>query len=290
MDFFLQVIISGITLGSLYALVGIGFVIIYKATGVLNFAQGEMIMLGAMFALVLYMDQKMPYLPAVLSAIALAALLGILFEVFIYRWLFNAPEATVILATVAVAQMIRAGVRMVRGQEVSRFPSFLSLKPFSILGITVTPLGLGIIGIVFLLVLLLLAFFSRTRIGLGMKATSENRSAAAVVGINLPFNFALIWGLASGLAAVAGVLLAPLIIITPDMGIIGIKGFIGAVLGGFTSIPGAVAGGILLGVIENLGGVYLASSMKDVIAFVVLVLVLAVRPDGLFVKTRWRRV
>ena len=122
-----------------------------------------------------------------------------------------------------------------------------------------------------------------------MKATSENRSAAAVVGINLPFNFALIWGLASGLAAVAGVLLAPLIIITPDMGIIGIKGFIGAIWGGFTSIPGAVAGGILLGVIENLGGVYLDSSMKDVIAFAVLLLVLAVRPDGLFVKTRWQR-
>ena len=151
--------ISGITLGSLYALVGIGFVIIYKATGVLNFAQGEMIMLGAMFALVLHMDQNMPYLPAVLSAIALAALLGVLLEVFIYRWLFRAPEATVILSTVAVAQMIRAGVGMVRGQEVSRFPSFLSLEPFSIWKITVPPLGLGIIGVVFLLVILLLLFF-----------------------------------------------------------------------------------------------------------------------------------
>jgi branched-chain amino acid transport system permease protein len=125
-------------------------------------------------------------------------------------------------------------------------------------------------------------FFRKTRLGKGMEATSENRDAALLVGISVNQTFLLVWAISSGLAAAAGVLLAPLIIITPDMGTIGIKGFIGAILGGFNSIPGAVAGCFLLGVIENLGGVYIASSMKDVIAFCVLVLVLTIKPQGLF--------
>jgi branched-chain amino acid transport system permease protein len=146
----------------------------------------------------------------------------------------------------------------------------------------VTPLSLSIIVIALLLVGGFMLFFRKTRIGKGMEATSENREAALLVGISVNRTFSLIWAISSGLAAAAGVLLAPLIIITPEMGTIGIKGFIGAILGGFTSIPGAIAGCFLLGVVENLGGVYVASSMKDVIAFCVLVLVLTVRPQGLF--------
>jgi branched-chain amino acid transport system permease protein len=125
-------------------------------------------------------------------------------------------------------------------------------------------------------------FFRKTRIGKGMEATSENRDAAILCGINVNRTFSLIWALGSGLAAAAGVLLAPLIIITPDMGTIGIKGFIGAILGGFTSIPGSIAGCFLLGIIENLGGVYVASSMKDVISFFLLVMILSIKPNGLF--------
>ena len=289
MILFSQAMISGITLGSLYALVGIGFVIIYKATGVVNFAQGEMMMLGAIFALFFHVDAGLSYVYCVVAAVFLAALIGVLLEMVVYRPLFNAPETTIILATVAVAQIMRAGVRVCRGQEVSRFPPLLPVTPINIGGVTVTPLGIGIVAIALLLVVCLSLFFSRTWLGKAMKATSENQIASAIVGINVPLNYTLIWGLSSGLAAVAGILLAPLIIITPDMGSIGIKGFIGAILGGFQSIPGAVFGGILLGVIENLGGVYLSSSMKDVIAFAVLVIVLAVKPNGLFGKIQWRK-
>jgi branched-chain amino acid transport system permease protein len=141
----------------------------------------------------------------------------------------------------------------------------------------VTPLSLSIITISILLVGAFMLFFRRTRLGKGMEATSENREAALLVGINVKQTFSLVWAIGSGLAAAAGVLLAPLIIITPEMGTIGIKGFIGAILGGFTSIPGAIAGCFILGIIENLGGVYIASSMKDVVAFCALVLILAVR-------------
>jgi branched-chain amino acid transport system permease protein len=284
-----QVLISGLTLGSLYALVGLGFVVIYRATRVVNFAQGEMMMLGAIVALYLYSDKHLPYAPSFLVAVVVCAALGATLERVAYRPLVRAPVVTLILATVAVGQMIRAAVRISRGQEVSRFPSVLSAEPFSVLGIVVTPLNLSIIAIAVLLVCLFMLFFRKTRLGKGMEATSENKDAATLVGINVHQTFALIWAASSGLAAAAGILLAPLIIITPDMGTIGVKGFVGAILGGFNSIPGAIAGCFLLGIIENLGGVYIASSMKDVIVFCILVLVLSIRSEGMFGKSERKR-
>ena len=282
MELLSQVLISGVTLGSLYALVGLGFVVIYRATKVVNFAQGEMMMLGAILALYFFSDLSIPYFAAFLLAVLLCGMFGIALERVAYRPLLNAPVVTLILATVAVGQMMRASVRILRGSEVSRFPSILSAEPFVIAGVTLTPLSLSIIAIAILLVYAFMLFFRRTRLGKGMEATSENRDAALLVGISVNQTFSLVWAIGSALAATAGVLLAPLIIITPEMGTIGIKGFIGAILGGFNSIPGAVAGCFLLGVIENLGGVYIASSMKDVIAFCVLVLILTVKPQGLF--------
>ncbi len=276
-----QVLISGITLGSLYALVGLGFVVIYRATKVVNFAQGEMMMLGAMLALYLYSDLEFPYFLAFLLAVVLSGVFGAGLERFAYRPLLNAPVVTLILATVAVGQMIRAGVRILRGSEVSRFPSILSADPFLIAGVAITPLSLSIIAIAVLLVCAFMLFFRKTRLGKGMEATSENREAALLVGISVNQTFSLVWAISSGLA--------PLIIITPEMGTIGIKGFIGAILGGFNNIPGAIAGCFLLGIIENLGGVYIASSMKDVISFVVLVLVLTVKPRGIFGAAEGKR-
>ena len=289
MELFSQVVISGLTLGSLYALVGLGFVIIYKATGAVNFAQGEMMMLGAMLALYFHTDLGLSYLPSFLAAVVAAALFGAFLERVAYRPLIQAPQVTLILATVAVAQMIRAAVRILCGSEVSRFPSLFSATPFTVAGVTMTPLSLGIIAIALLLVSGFMLFFRKTKLGKGMEATSENRDAATLVGISVSGTFSLIWAIGSALAAAAGVLLAPLIIITPDMGTIGVKGFIGAILGGFDSIPGAIAGCFLLGVIENLGGVYIASSMKDVISFAVLVLVLTIRPRGLFGRPERKR-
>jgi branched-chain amino acid transport system permease protein len=288
-ELFFQVVISGITLGSLYSLVGLGFVVIYRATKVVNFAQGEMMMLGAMFALYVYSDLGAPYFAAFLLAVLLCGTFGAALERVAYRPLLNAPVVTLILATVAVGQMMRAAVRILRGSEVSRFPSILSAEPFVIAGLTFTPLSLSIITIAILLVCAFMLFFRKTRIGKGMEATSENRDAALLVGISVNQTFSLVWAIGSALAGAAGVLLAPLIIITPEMGSIGIKGFIGAILGGFNSIPGAVAGCFLLGVIENLGGVYIASSMKDVIAFCVLVLILTIKPHGLFGRKEGKR-
>jgi branched-chain amino acid transport system permease protein len=290
MELLSQVVLSGLTVGSLYALVGLGFVIIFKSTGVLNFAHGEMLMLGAMIALYLHMDLTLAFLPAIAVAVIVTSMFGALVERIAFRPLRMAPVITVILATVAVGQMIRSAVRIIRGPEVSRFPSLFPTEPFSFMGVTMTPMSLGIIIVSVLLVIGFVLFFHKTKLGKGMQATSENREAAMLVGISVNQTFSLIWAIGAALAAAAGILLAPLIIITPDMGLIGIKGFIGAVLGGFLSIPGAVTGGFLLGVIENLAGVYIESSMKDAVSFAVLVLVLWLRPSGLFARSGAARV
>ena len=288
---FLQVIVSGLTLGSLYALVGMGFVLIYKATGILNFCQGEMVTVGGIAAIILHLESGLPYWPTFVGVVVLGGILGWLIERLACHPLRNAPIVTVILATVAVGAIIRSSIRIFHGQELSLFPPLFSTKPFQVAGVvTLTPLNLGIVGIALALMVGFSLFFQYTRVGKGMRATSQNRDAAALVGISVSKTHRRIWALSSALAATGGILLAPLLVVTPDMGVIAIKGFAGAILGGFTAISGAVLGGFLLGVIENLAGVYIASEMKDVVSFLVLLLVLLVRPTGLLVTARRRRV
>ena len=289
MLFFFQVIASGLTLGSIYALTALGFVIIFRSTAVVNFAQGEMMMVGAILALTLYKDYGFGYIPAFLLALVGSWLLGVLIERLAYRPLIHAPIFTVILSTVAVGQMLRSGVRVVRGQELSLFPAILNAEPFTWAGIRLTPLNLGIVAASLLFLVAFVAFFRWTRTGWAMRATAQNKEAAALVGVSVAGVFSLSWGISAALAAAAGILLAPLIIITPDMGIIGIKGFIAAILGGFNSLPGAVLGGFLLGVLENLAGVYVSSAFKDVVTFCALLAVLTVRPAGILGKPEVRR-
>jgi branched-chain amino acid transport system permease protein len=289
MLFFAQVTLSGLTLGSIYALTALGFVIIFRATAVVNFAQGEMMMVGAILALALHHDYGLGYLPASLLALVGAWLIGVLLERVAYRPLIHAPVFTVILSTVAVGQMLRSGVRIVRGQELSLFPPILSAEPFSWMGLRMTLLNLGILAISGLVLALFVALFRWTRVGWAMRATAQNKEAAVLVGVSVPRVFSLSWAMSATVAAAAGILVAPLIIITPDMGVIGIKGFIAAILGGYNSLPGAVLGGFLLGVLENLAGVYVSSAFKDVVTFGVLLAVLTLRPAGILGKPEVHR-
>jgi branched-chain amino acid transport system permease protein len=278
--FFSQVVVSGLTLGSIYALTALGYATIFRATSVVNFAQGEFMMAGAMVALILHKGFQVGFVASFVAAVAAGCLLGFLVERVAYRPLLKAPIFTVILSTMAVGQMMRSGVRAFYGHELSLFPAVFSTEPFSWHGLRLTPMNLGVVGIVVVVLLAFVAFFRFTRVGWAMRATAQNKEAAALVGVSVPRMFSLAWGLSAGLGAAAGILLAPLIVITPDMGAIGIKGFIAAILGGFNSLPGAVLGGFCLGVIENLAGVYVSSGFKDVITFVVLLVVLSVRPAG----------
>lgn len=285
-----QIIISGLTLGSLYAMTALGFALIYRATRVVNFAHGDMMMIGAMIALVLYQDYKLGYVPSFLLATAGAWTMGAIIERIAFRPLVRAPAFTVILSTVAVGQILRSGVRIVRGDELSVFPAILSTQPFAWFGISFTVLNIGIIVISLLCLVGFVALFRWTRIGWAMRATAQSPAAASLVGVSVPRVFSVSWGISAALAAAAGILLAPLITITPDMGVIGIKGFIAAIMGGYNSLHGAVAGGFLLGVLENLVGVYISSTFKDVIIFGLLLLVLIVRPAGLLGTVETRRV
>jgi branched-chain amino acid transport system permease protein len=285
-----QVVLSGLTLGSLYALTALGFAIIFRAAGVVNFAQGEMMMIGAMFALVLYRDYQLGYLPAFLLALVLAWGMGALVERVAYRPLLHAPVFTVILSTVAVGQMLRSGVRIVRGDELALFPPILSAQPFTWLGLSFTLLNIGIVVLALAFLGGFVGFFRWTRLGWAMRATAQNKEAAALVGVSVPMVFSMSWGISAALAAAAGILVAPLITITPDMGVIGIKGFIAAILGGYNSLTGAVLGGFLLGVLENLAGVYISSTFKDVVIFCVLIVTVIVRPAGLLGRPETRRV
>jgi branched-chain amino acid transport system permease protein len=286
----LQAIASGMTLGSIYALVGLGFVVIYQATRTLNFAHGEIVMLGAMIGLVVHVDAGLGYWPTFAVVLAAVAVGGLLIERVAYRPLLQAPAATVIMSTAAVGQIVRSGVRILRTEELSFFPPMFPLDPVAIGPVVVTRLNLGITAISVLLVVLFAAFFRYTRVGTAMRATSQNRTAAWLVGISVPRMFGLIWAASAMLGAAAGLLIAPLVLVRPDMGVVAIKAFVGAVLGGFNSLTGAVVGGLLLGVVETLVGVFLTSAYKDVVVFGLLIAVLLVRPAGLLGRPEVGRV
>jgi branched-chain amino acid transport system permease protein len=285
-----QLLVSSLTLGSVYALAALGFTVIYRATEVVNFAQGELMMLGAMIALILFRDMHLPYALVILMSVGMCVMVAFVVERVAFRPLLGAPQITVLLSTVAVGQIIRSGVRVFHGDDFGIFPAVVGMEPITLLGVRFTALNLLVLALTAVTLLIFVILFSRTRMGWAMRATAQNARGAAIVGISVPKVFSQTWMIAGGLAAVAGILLAPLIIVTPDMGVIANKGFVAAIIGGFSSLPGAVAGGLLLGLAENLIGVYVSSAFKDVFVFALLILFLLIRPRGLFGRKTLNRV
>jgi branched-chain amino acid transport system permease protein len=277
-----QLLVSSLTLGSVYALAALGFAIIYRATDVVNFAQGELMMLGAMIALILFRDIHLPYALVILMSLVICMAIAFGIEQIALRPLLGAPHITVLLATVAVGQIIRSSVRAFHGDDLGIFPAIVDMEPMTVLGVRFTALNLLVVALTTATLVVFVLLFNRTRVGWAMRATAQNARGAAIVGIDVPGVFARTWVIAGGLAAVAGILLAPLFIVTPDMGVIANKGFVAAIIGGFASLPGAVAGGLLLGLLENLIGVYVTTAFKDVLVFALLIVFLLLRPFGLF--------
>lgn len=275
-----QVVVSGVTPGAVYGLMALGFVLVFKATGVVNFAHGETVMVGAYTGLLFITDLRLPYAVALLLTLGVAFLLGVVVERIVYRPLLQAPAVSVILASIALGQILRSAARIVRGDDMRMFPPMLSTDPVALGGLVVTPLSAGVVALAALFMTVLALFFT-SRPGKAMRAVSENRLAASLVGISVPAVFAWTWGISALLAGASGVLIAPLVLISPEMGFIAFKGFVAAILGGFTSLGGAVAGGLLIGILENLAGVFVSTAYKDVISFAFMIAVLALRPAGL---------
>lgn len=281
---FVQAITSGIAIGCVYALVALGFVMIYKATEVINFAMGELMMLGAFLAYT-FVDLWgfSFFLGLFLAILVMAVFSGALNHVLMRRLVGHSPFS-IVLATLALGTLMRASVSMTPGWGVETYAitNPVAGKVATLGNLIVSLEHVTIIVVTAALVGVMYVFFNFTRLGVALQATSQNQLAASYVGIPVKTMFSVIWGISGAFAAVAGVLLAPVAFVHMNMGIIGLKAFPAAVLGGFGSIPGAILGGLVIGIVEELAGFYLPEGIKDVAAYIVLLAVLLVRPQGMF--------
>ena len=277
----LQSLFSGLTVGAIYALVALGFAIIYNASRVINFAQGEFVMIGGMAAAV-FVDAGLPLPLSIVVAVGLGMLVGLLLEKLAVEPARGAPVVTLIIITIGASILLRGLAALVWDKKIRPLPAFSGEAPLMIGGATLLPQTLWVLGTTLAAVAALWWFFNRTLSGKAMLAVSHNRLAAQLVGISVRRVLLVSFGLSAALGALAGTLIAPISFTAWDVGVmLGLKGFAAAMLGGIGSGPGAVAGGLALGLIEALGAGYLSSAYKDVFAFVVLLAALVFLPNGL---------
>ena len=280
----IQLTLSGVSQGCIYALVALGFVLIYKATETVNFAQGDLMMLGGFFALAASAGMGWPYWATILFAIIVMMVFGMLTERLILRPVLGQPQFTVVMVTIGVGFVMRGVVTMVPGwgTDTYKLPTPFADKVVTLGGAALALDQIMIIVLTAMLCALLYLFFRFTRVGIAMQATSQNQLAAYYMGIPVRRINMLIWAISAGVAGFAGVLLAPITFIHSNMGFIGLKAFPAAVVGGFGSVPGAIVGGLIIGLVASFAGFYLPEGFKDIAAYVVVLAVLMVKPSGLF--------
>lgn len=278
----LQFLFSGLTVGAIYALAALGYALIYNASHIVNFAQGEFIMLGAMTASALV--EAGSGLPLAISlAIAVSVLAGVCMERFAIRPARGAPLVTLLIVTLGVALVIRGAVQLAFGKGNHTLTAFSGDAPIRVAGATLAPQSLWVLGVTLLVVVALAWYFGRTVSGKAMLATSHNRLAAELVGISTDRVLMVSFALSGALGAIGGVITAPITFTSFDAGVVlGLKGFAAAALGGIGSGPGAIAGGLALGVMEALAAGYVSAAYKDAVAFILILLVLMFMPRGLF--------
>ena len=281
---FVQLIISGVALGCIYALIALGFVLIYKATETVNFAQGELMMLGAFGALVLMQVAGWSFWAAAPLAVAGMMALGIVLERVVIRPILGQPQFTIVMLTIGIGYLARGLITMVPdlGSTTSTLAVPYAGQVIDLGGAVISVEQVTVIGSTALLCGLLFAMFRYSKVGIAMQAASQNQLAAYYMGIPVRRLNGLVWGLSAGVAALAGLLLAPITFVHANMGFIGLKAFPAAVVGGFGSLPGAIVGGLVIGLVEAFAGFYLPEGFKDIAAYVVVLVMLVVKPNGLF--------
>ena len=285
-----QLIINGAAKGCIYGLIALGFVLIYKATEMVNFAQGDLMMLGAFIAFTFIAIVGLPYWLGFLLAILVMAVIGYALDAVVLRTVIGQPQFAIIMLTIGLGYVFRTLAGMIWGYEPASFDTPFTGRIATLGPVTIGQENLAIIVGTVILCAVLYIFFTRTRIGVAMQASSQNQLAAYYMGIPVKMVFSLIWAISAGVAVVAGVLVSPLSLIDPNLGFLGIKAFAAAVLGGFGSIPGALLGGVLIGIVEQLAGFHLPAGSQDVSAYVVLLGVLVIRPSGLFAQVGRKKV
>jgi branched-chain amino acid transport system permease protein len=286
----LQLIVNGAASGCIYGLIALGFVLIYKATEMVNFAQGDILMLGGFVAFTLIATWGLNYWLGALIAVLITAAFGFALDAVILRRVIGQPQFAVVMLTLGLGFIFRAFAGIVWGYDSVGFETPFTNRTVRLGGVVLGQDNVSIIVGTVILCLVLYLFFSRTRLGIAMQASSQNQLAAYYMGIPVRTVFSLIWAISAGVAAVAGILLSPVSMIDVNMGFLGLKAFAAAVLGGFGSIPGALVGGVIVGVVEQMSGYYLPPGSQDVTSNVVLLAVLILRPGGLFAENIRKRV
>ena len=286
---FFQLTLNGLAVGCIYGLVALGFVLIYKATELVNFAQGDLLMLGAFVAYMAVVWWGLDYWLAFLISVVTIGIFGALLDATVLRNVIGQPQFAIVMLTIGLGAMFRTFASVTWGSEIYTLPT-----PFGgvwqVGGVTLSHQYISIVVGTLILCGVLYAFFNHTRIGVAMQATSQNQLAAYYMGIPVQRVNMLIWGLAVAVAAFGGILLAPIAFVHFNMGFIGLKAFPAAVVGGFGSVPGAIVGGLIIGVVEALSGFYLPEGFKDVAAYVVVLVVLLFMPSGIFGETARKKV
>ena len=286
----LQLALNGMATGAIYALVALGLVITYKATEVLNFAHGDVLMASAFVAWGLIVGLGLPFWLAALLTVAFAAVLSWQIDARIMRRIVGQPQFAGVMLTIAIAFMLRGLVSMFFGPESRSYPTPWSQQSTHIGPVVVSDLNLVILAVALLLTALIYVFLRRTALGVSIQAASQNQLAAYLSGIRVKRVNSLVWALAGAVSGACGLLLAPIALVDISLWIVVLKALAALVLGGFGSIPGAILGGLLLGLIEQFAGVYLPDGSKDVAAYVVLIATLVLWPRGLLGEAHGRRV
>lgn len=289
----LQLLISGIANGCIYGLLALGFVLIYKATEAVNFAQGDMLMLGAFLGITVinsnYMD--MPFLAGLIAAAVVLGIFGYLLDRLVLRGIFGQPQFAMVILTIALGFLLRFFAGVTWGYDPISLQSPFAGRILEVGGLTIPMVDAVIIVATVLLTTTLYFFFARTRLGVAMQACSQNQMAAYYMGIPVKRINAIVWALSGVLAAIAGVLFAAKGAIEPSTGLVfGIKAFAAAVIGGLGSLPGALAGGLLVGVVEPFASRYLPSGFGPIAPYALMLMVLIMRPGGLFAQIKQKKV
>jgi branched-chain amino acid transport system permease protein len=286
-----QYLVSGLSTGAIYALIGIGFAIIYNGTEIINFAQGELVMLGGMFTLFALNVLHLPLPIAVIMAVASTTVSGVLFERLTIRPLRSPTPLGLVIITIGGSILIRGIAMLVWGKDTHAIPAFSGSEPLSVFSATILPQHLWIFVVTAIAIVLNKLFFQYSITGKAMRACAANRRAAGLVGIDVRRMVLYSFAISSGLGSLAGIIIAPLTMTSYDVGImLGLKGFCAAIIGGLSGGVGTVLGGLLLGVLESLGAGLISSGYKDAIAFIILLLILFIRPQGIFGRAQTERV
>ena len=294
MDIFLQLLVSGIAVGGVYALIALGFVLIYKATSIINFATGEFMMIGAYFFYTFMVYMGLPAIPAFIGVMACAALLGFAVERLVLRHMLGQPTISIVMVTIGLSSILMGIAEMLWGSDFRSFPAIVPRAPLIVGDIVVrSNLFYGfVLAVVVVIVFALL--FKYAKVGIAMRATAADQSASFSMGINVKAMFTLSWAFGAVAATLGGIIIGNIGGVHPTLGHIGLKIFPVVILGGLDSIGGAVLAGFIMGIIENMAGGYLdpyfQGGVKDVAPFVVLVLILLIKPYGLFGKEEIERL